>query len=108
MGLHEYYRDTFLHLEHASRVIGRQLEHIASIQQQYQLKLQDRTNDRLQQLTVISALFLPLMLITGIYGMNFKHMPELAWRYAYGAVLMLMLAIASSLLWLFYRRGWFQ
>ncbi len=107
-GLQEYFRDAFLHLEHASRVIGRQLAHLAAIEQQYQINLQSKTNNQLRLLTIISTIFLPLGLITGIYGMNFRYMPELAWHYAYGGILLLMLAIAGGFLWQFYRRGWFQ
>ncbi|QDT88769.1 magnesium transporter CorA family protein [Gimesia algae] len=106
--LHEYFRDAFLHLEHASRVIGRQLAHLSAIEHQYQLNLQDKTTDRLRLLTVTSTIFLPLTLITGIYGMNFQKMPELGWPYAYPAVVSLMLLLAVGMLWNFYRRGWFQ
>ncbi len=106
--LHEGLRDTFLHLEHTSRVGGRQLAHLNSIQQQYQLKLQDKANDRLRLLTIISTIFLPLTLIAGIYGMNFRYMPELEWRQGYPAVLVAMLLIAAGMLWQFYRRGWFR
>jgi len=107
-GLRDYFRDAVSHLEHASRAIGRQAAHLNSIQQQYQLKLQDRTNDRLRLLTVISTIFMPLTLIAGIYGMNFRHMPELAWRYSYPVVLLAMLGIAVGMLWGFYRTGWFK
>ncbi len=106
--LYDYFRDAFLHLEHASRVIGRQLAHLSAIEQQYQINLQSKTNNQLRLLTIISTIFLPLTLITGIYGMNFRYMPELAWHYAYGGVLLLMVAIAGGFLWQFYRRGWFQ
>ena len=106
--LHDYFRDAFLHLEHASRVIGRQLAHLGAIEQQYQINLQNKTNSQLRLLTIISTIFLPLTLITGIYGMNFRYMPELTWRFAYGGILLLMFAIAGGFLWIFYRRGWFQ
>ncbi len=106
--LRDYFRDAYWHLEHASRVVGRQLAHVNTIQQQYQLRWQDRVNDRLRLLTVISTVFLPLTLITGIYGMNFRYMPELTWRYSYPAVLVAMLAVAGGMLWQFYRRGWFE
>ena len=106
--LRDYFRDAFLHLEHASRVIGRQQAHLNAIGQQHQLRLQDKANDRLRLLTIISTVFIPLTLITGIYGMNFRYMPELAWRYGYGATLLFMLAVAGSMLWQFHRRGWFQ
>src|SRR5690606_946006 len=50
-------------------------------------------NNTMKVLTVITALFLPLTLIAGIYGMNFDNMPELHWRYGYFAVLGVMVAL---------------
>ena len=107
-GLHDYFRDAVSHLEHATRSIGRQLTRLNTVQQEYQLRSQDRTNDRLRLLTVISTIFLPLTLITGIYGMNFHNMPELGWRYAYFGVLFAMVVIAGAMLCGFARAGWFR
>jgi Mg2+ and Co2+ transporters len=50
-------------------------------------------NNTMKVLTVITALFLPLTLITGIYGMNFDFMPELSWHYGYFTVLGVMLGL---------------
>lgn len=58
-------------------------------------------------LTIISAIFLPLTLIAGIYGMNFKVMPELQWAYGYYYSLGLMLFIVFLFLSIFYYFGWF-
>jgi magnesium transporter len=62
----------------------------------------------LRVLTVISAIFLPLTLLAGIYGMNFQHMPELDDPYSYYVILGLMFVIALGMLLFFYRRGWFK
>jgi magnesium transporter len=48
-----------------------------------------------------------LTLLAGIYGMNFKYMPELAWEYAYPAVLSSMALSAIVLLLYFVNKGWF-
>ncbi|MDW7693325.1 CorA family divalent cation transporter [Flammeovirgaceae bacterium SG7u.111] len=83
-------------------------EKVETIQAQYQLSLQERGNKRLNTLTVVQAIFVPLTLIAGIYGMNFAIMPELQWDYGYFYVLALMVAIAvGELLW-FYKKGWFD
>lgn len=103
-----YLRDVISHLDHNILVAGRAEDRLDALQQHSVLKLQYRQNNRLQLLTVVSAIFLPLSLITGIYGMNFRHMPELSWRFGYGLVLLVMLAIAVVLLYVLYRRHWFR
>ena len=57
-------------------------------------------------LTVVSAIILPLSLVAGIYGMNFKHMPELEGNYSYFIVLGGMAVVAAALLGVFKRLGW--
>jgi magnesium transporter len=59
-------------------------------------------------LTIISATFLPLTLIAGIYGMNFTHMPELDESYAYFIVLGGMAIFAIAMALFFIRKGWFR
>ncbi|ATJ81497.1 magnesium transporter CorA family protein [Halomonas beimenensis] len=63
-------------------------------------------NRTMRVLTVITAIFVPLTFIAGIYGMNFAHMPELAYRHGYFLVLGGMLAIGLALLWVFRRVKW--
>jgi len=104
----EYFRDSLTNLDYAIRSINRQQAHLAEIRQHYVVTLQDKTNRRLKLLTIISAVFMPLTLMAGIYGMNFKYMPELKWHYAYPAVLIFMTVIAIGLLGVFYRKGWFR
>jgi len=65
-----------------------------------------RTNEVMKVLTVIGTIFLPLTFLVGVYGMNFHHMPELAWPWAYPALWGLMVALALGMLWVFRRRGW--
>ncbi len=60
----------------------------------------------MKTLAVLSAIILPLSLIAGIYGMNFRHMPELETRFGYYATLGLMALITIVLLIYFWRRGW--
>jgi len=55
---------------------------------------------------VISAILLPMTVITGIYGMNFKHMPEIQSSWGYPAALGLMASVATTMLWWFRKKGW--
>ena len=107
-GIQDYIRDAIAHLDHAVRSVDRQIDRLTSLSQHFLFNLQDKTTKRLQILTMISAIFLPMMLVTGIYGMNFCYMPELSWRYGYAGALLLMCLIAAGLLWVLARKGWFK
>ena len=104
----EYFRDLVNNAEYGLRFIQRQEQRLRELQDHYQLTLHDRTEARLRFLTIISAIFLPLTLISSIYGMNFIHMPELDWIYGYPLAITLMLGVASAMIWFFHRRGWFE
>jgi magnesium transporter len=73
-----------------------------------------KTNEIVKVLTMISAVFIPLNFIAGVYGMNFHpgdspfNMPELDWRYGYPFALGLMLAVALGMLVFFKKRGWVE
>jgi magnesium transporter len=95
-------------VRHCQRGVTRLEAQVQDLQQHYVLMVQQATNHRLRLLTIMSAVFMPLTLITGIYGMNFAHMPELASPAAYPIVLGMMLVIALLLLGFFYRNGWFE
>jgi len=81
-------------------------EHLGGILGAFQAEATSRTNEIVTALTVLSGVLLPLSVITGVYGMNFDHMPELRWRYGYFAVLLFMASLALALLALFRRLGW--
>lgn len=82
-------------------------ERLESLNDHYQLLLQDKANKRLNLLTIIQAIFVPLTLVVGIYGMNFVNMPELNFKYGYFITLALMAFVASTSLIFFKRNGWF-
>jgi magnesium transporter len=65
-----------------------------------------KLNAIMKTLTMISTIFLPLNLIAGIYGMNFKHMPELDFEYGYPAALSSMVVVLFFMLVFFVRKGW--
>ena len=94
--------------QYLDRVGDRLEKRLDNLRAQYSMSQQDRTNERLAVLTVISAVFLPMTLLAGIYGMNFDVMPELHFSWAYPAVLGLMVAVAAGMLWYFRSRGWFK
>ena len=95
-------------LEHLKNSVERIEDRLESIQRQYELTLQDLFNKRLSTLTILQAIFVPLTLIAGIYGMNFAIMPELKFEHGYFWVLGLMALIAGCELLYFYKKGWFK
>lgn len=68
--------------------------------------LSHHTNQVMKTLTMIASLFIPLTVITGIYGMNFRDMPELSWKWGYPTCLGLMAIVAISMLLYFKRKRW--
>jgi magnesium transporter len=101
-------RDRVDDLEQALRLISHLETSVKELHDYYQLILQDKTQNKLRILTILSAIFLPLTLLTGIYGMNFKYMPILEWEHGYPTVLLTMGLITAGMLLFFYWRGWFK
>ncbi|MGC9315892.1 MAG: magnesium/cobalt transporter CorA, partial [bacterium] len=66
----------------------------------------NRMNEVMKVLTIIATIFIPLTFIAGVYGMNFQYMPELAWKWAYPAVLGLMALVSLAMLIFFKRKKW--
>lgn len=64
-------------------------------------EISNRMNLVMEKLTRFTTIFMPLTLITGIYGMNFDHMPELRWKWSYPALLAVLLASGFALSWYF-------
>lgn len=66
-----------------------------------------RMNQVMKTLTIVASIFIPLTFITGIYGMNFKYMPETQWKYGYPALWLLIIVIFSWMLHYLKKRKWF-
>lgn len=67
----------------------------------------NRMNEVMKVLTIIATIFIPITFVAGIYGMNFKHMPELDWPWGYGLAWAVMAAIAGGLVVYFRKKKWF-
>jgi len=65
-----------------------------------------RMNDIMRVLTIMATIFIPLTFIAGVYGMNFRRMPELEWSLGYPLVMAGMAAVGIALLSYFRRKGW--
>ncbi|WP_010631197.1 magnesium/cobalt transporter CorA [Sporolactobacillus vineae] len=95
-------------LSRLTHMIESNMEITSDIRDSYLSLTSYRTNSIMQTLTVITTIFMPLTFIAGIYGMNFKYMPELNWRDGYFLVLGLMLGIAIVMYFWFRKKGWFD
>lgn len=72
----------------------------------YQAQLSIQQNDFMKVFTVVTAVFLPLTLLVGWYGMNFTYMPELHWQYSYPVVIASSAGIVIFLIWFFKHKKW--
>ncbi len=101
-----WFRDV---LDHVRRAIARMhgvKETLASIVETAALLEQHRQGEMTRQLAAWAAILAVPTAIAGIYGMNFKYMPELDWRWGYPTVLVFILSVCCGLYWRFRRIGW--
>ena len=82
------------------------LDYTSQIRDDYEAGMADKQNHIMTILTVVTTIFMPLTLITGWYGMNFKYMPELDSVYGYPTVIAVSLAIAILSLVFFKYKKW--
>jgi magnesium transporter len=101
-----YLRDSFDHAMQISDVLDTFREIALGLMEVYLSSVGQRTAEVMKLLTILSSIFIPLTFIVGIYGMNFRHMPELEWEYGYYLTWGVMLAVVVGLLLYFRRRGW--
>jgi magnesium transporter len=101
-----YLRDVHDHLSHvleASEMLRETLDGLLDI---YHSSVGTRLNEVMKVLTIVATIFIPLTLISGIYGMNFKYMPELEWKWGYPAVLIGMVVLSIGMAVFFRFRRW--
>lgn len=102
-----YFKDIYDHITQANDTAEGYRELIVNLQDLYLNQMNLRMNEVMKVLAVVTALFAPMTLITGIYGMNFDHMPELHTRYGYYVVLGVMGILFFGLLVFFRKKHWF-
>lgn len=101
-----FYRDVHDHLLRITDLAESYRDLVGGLFDIHFAVVANKTNDVMKALAVLSAILLPLTLIAGIYGMNFKNMPELENPYAYYETLGMMAIITIALLFYFWRKGW--
>lgn len=107
-----YLRDCQDHLAQLLDAVQAGAGMVTSLVQLRNSQLDQRMNEIMTWLSLVSTLFIPLSFLVGLYGMNFDrdaspwNMPETRWYYAYPVLLGVLLSITVGFLWYFRRRGW--
>ncbi|MBD2183076.1 magnesium/cobalt transporter CorA [Aerosakkonema funiforme] len=109
-----YLRDCYDHAVQVMDIVETYRELASGLMDVYLSSVSNKMNEVMKLLTVISSIFIPLTFIAGVYGMNFNtekspwNMPELNWYWGYPLCWAVMIATAGSLVYFFWRRGWFD
>lgn len=101
-----FLRDIYDHAIHIIDSIETYREMLSGMLDIYLSSVSNRMNQVMKVLTVIATIFMPLTFIAGIYGMNFKSMPELGWPWGYPLVWLIMLGVAGVMIYFFKKRNW--
>lgn len=101
-----YYRNVYDHLVRYTELIESAREMVSDMGETHLAAVSNRLNEIMKVLAMISTVILPLTLISSVYGMNFRHMPELEWAYGYPFALLLMALTGTASLVFFRWKRW--
>ncbi len=101
-----YLKDIYDHTIHIIDTLETFREMVAGMLDIYLSSINNRLNADIKVLTMIATIFMPLTFIAGIYGMNFKYMPELEWRWGYPLIMFIMSAVSIIMVYYFKKKKW--
>jgi len=101
-----YLRDVYDHTIHVIDTIETFRDMLSGILDIYLSSVSNRLNAVMKVLTIIATIFMPLTFIVGVYGMNFKYLPELEWKWGYPLIWLVMIGIGVTMLIYFKRKKW--
>jgi len=101
-----YFHDVYDHLVRLADLSESMRDLASSTIETHLAIANNRMNEIMKVLTMISTIFIPLSFLSSVYGMNFNFMPELNWAWSYPLLWCIFLLIVSVMFWLFRRRGW--
>jgi len=101
-----YLRDVYDHTIQVMDAVETFRDMLSGMLDIYLSSVSNRMNEVMKVLTVIATIFIPLTFVAGIYGMNFRYMPELEQALSYPAILILMLIVAMLMVVYFRRKKW--
>lgn len=103
----QHLSDIHDHLNHIIQTLDNYREMISAMMDLLLANNSNRMNSIMKTLTLVSTIFIPLTFAAGIYGMNFKYMPELEWRFGYPTFLLIIGGIGSGMYFYMKRKQWF-
>ena len=101
-----YLRDVYDHVIRIMDMIEGMKDMVGGMLDIHLSNINIRTNEIMKFLTIVSTIFVPLTFISSVYGMNFKNIPELNFKYGYPIALLVMLGIAARMLHYFRQKKW--
>jgi magnesium transporter len=101
-----FFRDVYDHFLRINDLVESYRDLVTSSLEAYLSVQSNRMNEIMKTLTLISTVMLPITFIAGVYGMNFKHMPELDWPWGYAYAVGLMVLVTGFNLFWFWHKGW--
>jgi len=101
-----YLRDVYDHTIQVIDALETFRDMLSGMLDIYLSSVSNRMNEVMKVLTIIATIFIPLTLIAGIFGMNFRFMPELQWQWSYPLVLLVMLSLGILMVHYFRRKKW--
>ena len=101
-----FLRDVHDHTVQIMETIESQRDLVTGLLDLYMTGISNRMNEVMKVLTIIATIFIPISFIAGVYGMNFKYLPELEWPWGYEAVWGVMIAMVITMVLYFKKKKW--
>jgi len=105
-GASVYFRDIYDRLFRITEMLDSFRDVLSSTLEAHLSVVSNRLNEIMKVLTIVTVIILPLTVVTGIYGMNFRYLPEIYFHWGYPWALSLMVVIVIAMGWYFKRRRW--
>jgi magnesium transporter len=102
-----FFSDVYDHVVHLIDSLDAYQDLTSNLLDIHMNAMNNKMNEVMKVLTVISTIFIPLTFIVGVYGMNFDYMPELAWKYGYPSIWAVMITVVFGMLGFFRYKKWF-
>lgn len=104
--LQKYFSDIYENAVKISENFDTFRDLMGNLREAYQSSIANRANEIMRVFTAITTIFMPLTVITGIYGMNFDYIPEIHWKYGYYSIIGVMVLLGISMVLIFRKKDW--